>query len=113
VAGESWSRNKGLTSDASSPQNYFEILETLPWDERLRTETIERARKYAYHFFFRRMVPLPFMEPTKQAVPYRLAISSLEELLPGRHPGLDLVCAGILSGTPFVYEAERLGVHDG
>ena len=29
------------------------------------------------------MIPLPFMVPTGEAVPYRLSIASLEDLLPG------------------------------
>ena len=30
VAGEAWIRNKGLTEDASSPEEYFSILDRLP-----------------------------------------------------------------------------------
>jgi hypothetical protein len=112
VAGEAWIRNKGLTIDVSTPTQYFETLDTLPWSRQAAQEHVTRARKYAYHFFFRRMVPLPFMAPTGLPVPYRLNIGSLEELLPGVHPGLDIICDGILNAQPFVYPAEQLGVHD-
>ena len=67
----------------------------------------------AYHFFFRRMIPLHFMEPVDGWPPYRVAVSRLDELLPNRDPGLDVVCNGILTRAPFVYPAERLGIHDG
>jgi hypothetical protein len=33
-------------------------------------------------------------------------------LLPGRDPGLDVLSDGILNGAPFIYPAERLGIHD-
>lgn len=112
VAGEAWIRNKGLTLDATSADGYFEILDGLPLAGRMPPEQVMRARKYAYHFFFRRMVPLEFMEATGAWPPYRVAIESVDELLPGRYPGLDLICDGILNGSPFVYPAEERGVHD-
>jgi hypothetical protein len=112
VAGEAWIRNKGLTLDAASPEEYFELLGRLPLGERMPPEQVRRARMYAYHFFFRRMVPVSSMVPTKAVPPFKLAIETIEELLPGRQPGLDVICEGILKGTPFIYPAETLGVHD-
>ncbi|SME98379.1 Capsule polysaccharide biosynthesis protein [Tistlia consotensis] len=107
VAGEAWIRNKGLTRDADSPAHYRELLESLPAGRRLDRETVARARRYAYHFFFRRMIPLPFMEPTGGWPPYRPELSGLAALRPGATPGLDTVCDGILEGRPFVFPAER------
>jgi hypothetical protein len=112
VAGEAWIRNKGLTLDASSPEDYFRILEHLPLPDRMPADQVTRARKYAYHFFFRRMVPVPSIVPTKSVPPYRVALDNLEDLLPGRQPGLDVICDGILEGSPFIYPAEAFGVHD-
>ena len=68
---------------------------------------IQRARKYAYHFFFRRMIPLEFLEPTGKNPPYHVKISNLGQLLPGRSNGLDIICNGILNGDNFIYPAER------
>ena len=48
VAGEAWIRNKGLTHDASTPQEYFRILDQLPFAERLAAGPLARARRYAY-----------------------------------------------------------------
>jgi hypothetical protein len=108
VAGEAWIRNKGITMDASSREEYFKLLDGLPFKERLNQALTERARKYAYHFFFRRMIPLSFMEPSTGAAPYRLEIQSVNQLLPGCEPGLDVICEGILGGTEFIYPAERI-----
>jgi hypothetical protein len=102
VAGEAWIRNKGLTHDASSPEEYFRILARLPFAERLGASHLARARRYAYHFFFNRMIPLPFIEPKAGYPIYRLRLEKLEELLPGRSAGLDTICDGILTRTPFV-----------
>ena len=110
VAGEAWIRNKGLTTDARSPEEYFAILDRLPAGRRMDEETIRRARRYAYHFFFRRMIPLRSVAATTgmlaKFLKYRLDVSSLDALRPGADPGLDVVCDGIMTGSPFVYRAE-------
>jgi hypothetical protein len=103
TAGEAWIRNKGISMDASSSEAYFKILDRLPLKSGLDQKTIERARRYAYHFFFRRMIPLEFMEPTGTHPPFRLRLRGLDELMPGRSKGLDLICNGILKGSEFIY----------
>jgi hypothetical protein len=108
VAGEAWVRGKGITADASSAEEYFRILDELPFAGRLDEATVRRARKYAYHFFFRRMIPLEHTEPRPGWPPYRLRLDHLEDLRPGLSPGLDVICAGILEGRPFIFPAERL-----
>jgi hypothetical protein len=102
VAGEAWIRNKGLTFDASTPAEYFRFLDRLPFDAGLSDTQIRRARRYAYHFFFNRMIPLPFIEPKAGYPIYRLKLDRLQQLLPGESEGLDTICNGILGNTPFV-----------
>ena len=113
VAGESWARNKGLTLDADSREAYFELLDRLPLAEGLDDATRKQAAKYAFHFFFRRTIPLDFLSVQRGAwPPFKLKLDSLAPLLPGADPGLDLICEGILEGAPFVYPAETL-IQDG
>ena len=112
VAGEAWIKNKGLTLDASSPEHYFRILDRLPLRQRLSPEVVEQAQKYAYHFFFRRMMPLPFLEKVASNLFFTPNIASADDLAEGRSPALDTLCEAILEGRPFIYPAERLGVHD-
>jgi hypothetical protein len=50
------------------------------------------------------MIPLPFFEPIHPT--YRLKVSRLDELLPERSVGLDVVCNGILKSEKFIYPAE-------
>ena len=102
VAGEAWIRNKGLTSDASSPEEYIRLLDQLPFAQGLGPELLARARRYAYHFFFNRMIPLPFIEPKAGYPIYRLKLERLQQLLPGASAGLDTLCEGVLGARPFV-----------
>lgn len=107
VAGEAWIRGKGVTRDVTSLESYAEILEALPVGHRMSEEQTRRARQYAYHFFFRRMIPLEFMEPSGVSIPvYRAAVDDLAQLAPGVSVGLDVVCAGITEGAPFVFPAD-------
>jgi capsular polysaccharide biosynthesis protein len=107
VAGEAWIRNKGITMDASTGEEYFKILERLPLGKRLSEHATRRARKYAYHFFFRRMIPLGVLQPAKTTF-YELNIKGLEDLMPGRSVGLDVICNGIMNGDEFIYPAESV-----
>ena len=106
VAGEAWIRNKGFSIDASSVAEYDSILGRLPAGRKLEPDQLQRAQKYAFHFFFRRMIPLPFITSPE---PFRFALrlEGLDQLRPGRTPGLDVVCDGILKESPFIYPAEQ------
>ena len=112
VAGEAWIRNKGLTLDASTPDEYFRILDRLPFAGRLDAGQLARARRYAYHFFFNRMIPLPFIEPKAGYPIYRLKLDRLDQLMPGQTPGLDTICDGILGKGSFVHREKPAKVSE-
>lgn len=103
VAADAWIRGKGLTIDVSSKEQYAEVLGTIDDLHPLDDWTVARARRYAYYFFFRRMIPITSFEPERQNL--ELAARTLGDLLPGRDPGLDLICRGILEGDEFVFDA--------
>lgn len=107
VAGEAWIRNKALTRDAGTPAEYFTLLSELPFRSRVEGDQLARARRYAYHFFFNRMIPLPFIDPKAGFPIYQLRLERLEELLPGASSGLDTICEGILQRRPFVMAGAR------
>jgi len=112
VAGEAWIKDKGLTLDAETPEQYFRILGELPLGRRLEPEVVEQAQRYAYHFFFRRMMPLPFLEKVNSNLFFTPKIASADDLAEGASEALDILCEAVLDGRPFIYPAERLGVHD-
>ncbi len=107
VAGEAWIRNKGITTDAVNATQYFEMLDQLPEGKRLDERITQRARKYAYHFFFRRMIPVSFMKESTVGSPFRLELESIRQLLPDNDLGLDVICDGILNGKEFIYPSEH------
>lgn len=109
VAGEAWIRGKGVTLDVESESDYFRMLDALPLPASLDDLTRDRALRYAYHFFFRRMIPLDCVEERKGWPPFGVDISRLSDMARGHSRGLDVVCQGILEGTPFIYPAETLG----
>ncbi len=107
VAGEAWVRGKGFTYDVSSQAEYESLLGRLPFAARLDDARLERARRYAYHFFFRRMIPVRAIVRSGDWRPYRVGAGGLAALRPGACPGLDVIMRGILEGSDFVYAAER------
>lgn len=102
VTGEAWIRGKGFSLDATNATDYYQLLDKLPLAQGLTAQELESARKYAFHFFFRRMIPLPFIENESL-----IDLGSLDDLRPGRFLGLDVICSGILQGTPFIFPAEK------
>jgi capsular polysaccharide biosynthesis protein len=110
VAGDAWVRGKGLTYDASSPEEYAHILQRIERLPRMSPRLVERARLYAHHFFFRRLIPFPVdigTNPREDSV--TLDLETIDELLPGRNPAIDVICSGILNGTPFVFDEGLAG----
>ncbi|HJU48579.1 MAG TPA: hypothetical protein VJ689_10610 [Gaiellaceae bacterium] len=102
VAADAWIRGKGLTIDVSSRDEYRRALESLSEIEPLDDRTIVRARRYAYHYFFRRMIPVESLTPNERDL--TLSIDSLADLAPGRDSGLDVICRGILEGSEFTFD---------
>lgn len=102
VAGEAWIRGKGFSIDADNPAEYDAILRRLPLGKRLTPAEQQAAERYAYHFFFRRMIELPGFVPRKGWPPYRAEIAALSEIAPGTDANLDEVCREIVSGGAFL-----------
>jgi hypothetical protein len=107
VAGDAWIRNKGFCESPTTAEEYFAVLDRLPLGQRMAESQRKRALRYAYHLFFRRMIPLPFIEARERGR-LSLHLDTIDDLAPGRWPGLDIICDGILAGSPFIYPAESL-----
>lgn len=110
VAGEAWVRGKGFTHDSSSPEDYDAKLAMLPFGVRLAPEAQDLALRYAHHFFFRRMLELPFVEPIPGPHRFRIDIDGAADLQRGQSAGLDVICDGILENAPFVCDTAPMGL---
>lgn len=107
VAGEAWIRNKGVTYDIGSINEYYNLLKNLPFNKQLDKKTITRAQKYAFHYFFRRMIPIQCIDPSIIKNPYRINLSNIKNIYPGFDEGLDIICDGIINGFDFIYPYEK------
>lgn len=112
VGGEAWVRGKGFSFDARSPDEYLAFLADPATCRRLDAASTQRARRYAYHFFFRRCMPIAALTEPEDRDPalkaweqVRLSDQAFQLTAPGADAGLDAVCEGILSGTAFECES--------
>ncbi len=108
AAGEAWVRGKGMVGEADDEGGYFALLDKLPDDPPDMTGVVQRAERYAYHFFFRRMIPVGASIEAAGWPPFTIKVDRLSQLEAGRDPGLDTICSGILENSPFEYAAERM-----
>ena len=69
VCGEAFSKNKGFTLDPSSKGEYLSLLDSIEKLGKLSPEKIKLARKYAYHFFFRRCMKLNSLDKVENKYP--------------------------------------------
>jgi hypothetical protein len=58
ICGEAFAKNKGFTIDPESRNEYFKILDNVSHLEKLNEKKIKLARRYSYHFFFRKSMEI-------------------------------------------------------
>ena len=64
IAGESWLRGKRIGWDVKNSEQYVEILDKFKSSQAMSFEQSKRAKQYAFHFFFRRMIRISvFSDP--------------------------------------------------
>lgn len=106
-AGESYVKNKGFTFDPKNKEEYFSLLKSLPFKEKLSKEKIELAKKYAYHFFFRRSIEISSLVHTPDLWPnFNIKSDFYNDLIKKKDKGLDKICRSIIDGSPIVYNDE-------
>jgi hypothetical protein len=101
VAGQTHYAGKGFTHDVTDREEYRALLNRLNDLGPLPVEAVERARRYAYLFFFRFMLPFPAITTLPRGR-LRFNFERLDDLRSGSWPEIDLICRAILNGTPFI-----------
>ena len=105
VCGEGFVRNKKIAIDIESKLHYLNTLEKLP----LKNYKVDllRARKYAYHFFFRKMIPIKSIIENQENWPNFKIDKELEKILNERSDlGLEKIIKCFEDGTEFIFEDE-------
>ena len=108
VAGEAWIKNKGLTTTPPLPATILQLLIGFPSLGASTRKRADRALKLlAYHFFFRRMIPVKGFEVLERlaALPGQYPVAQRSFLIAQSRIGNDLQWHP--SGTPFIHPAEN------
>lgn len=101
VTGKTHYAGKGFTLDAKDRDDYLHLVGNIAQIEPLSPRLLEMARRYAYLFFFRTMLPVSAVTLEARAR-VLFNFGSLDDLAPGCFPDLDLIGDAVLNGTPFV-----------
>lgn len=102
-------RGKSFTVDAPERAAFLAALDALR-DAADDPARAERARRFAYYYWFMRGLSFPYWyrheDAWPGARPWWRAFRSLADLLPGRDPALDAICDAVLEGRePYLASA--------
>ncbi len=106
VCGEAFVRNKKITIDINSKEHYLKVLDELPFKN--QKIDIIRAKKYAYHFFFRRTIKLKSIIEIVDQWPNIDINKNLNKILDERSdPGLEKIIECFENGNDFIFDDEN------
>lgn len=97
IIGESWARNKGFTTDISTIDEYFKILQTK--QKKMNAMEIKRARAFAYYFFFRKLIQINFIKNNNFLLKNNFNLSDQKKIKNDK--GLKLICKNIIENKNF------------
>ena len=104
-AGESYIKNKGITLDPETKKEYFNLLDKFPDIEKPSAEKIERAKKYAYHYFFRRTFQVKSLDSTPENwPPFKINEMALNNIINNTDEGFKAICDCIVNNKKFIQD---------
>lgn len=102
IAGEAVIRNKGFSIEPSSEKEYFEALKSLPLKNKMNQAQTDNAKKFAYHYYFRRMLEIDSIENIPfNFPPFKIKSNFIDILSRESDKNLELICNSIISGNKF------------
>ena len=107
VGGEAWIKNKEISYDPKSKSEYFELISKLISKPHMNHEKHKRAKMYAYHFFFRRMIPISLIENKKEkSQDFIIEKKNMNKIFNSDtyDKGIQTICDSILYNKNFIYE---------
>jgi len=105
VAGESYIKNKEITLDPKTQEEYYNLLNKFPNIEKTTPQRIERAKKYAYHYFFRRTMQVSSLDSIQNAwPPFKANKKALENIIDNKDKGLEAISQCIINNNKFIQE---------
>ena len=108
VAGEAWVKNKGISMDPSTKEEYFNILKSLPFKNDLDEESLKRAKKYAYHFFFRKMIQIKCLKYNKSIYPpFEIKTDIYKLIMENDDKGMNAILDKILNNKEIIFSDEN------
>lgn len=109
VCGESFLRNKSISFDPNSKDEYLDLLNKLPFKNNpIDEKRLILAKKYAFHFFFRRTIKVNSIYDKKNKNPNIGIKENVVELLnSGEDPGIEMIIDSIIGGNDFIFKAEE------
>lgn len=103
VAGESWVRNKKITYDPTNLKKYNLLLKNIDKKKITKQKRI-RALKYAYHYFFRRSIPISVIKNSKERnTNFTFKKNIITTLKKGKDPGINLIVNSIIYNNDFIF----------
>ena len=104
-AGESYIKNKKITYDPKSIHEYYELLNNFTNLKKPSEENINRAKKYAYHYFFRRTIQIDSLDSkVKSWPPFKISLNSFENIIEDKDNGLKQLSEKILNNKKFIFD---------
>lgn len=100
LAGGGWHAGRGIADEARTAGEYAALLERICAGAYRPPAQREMGRRYAYALFFRNDIPVTHFRRQDMNVT-AIDLAGAEDLAPGRDPGLDAICRGVLFDEPF------------
>ena len=99
VAGDSWIKGKGFSIDPKNKNEYLNILNNLQKLKKLNYSQKNKAIKYAYYVFFKKMIYIDLLEPLKRYGLFKINVKNLDQIKSSK--GLNKIIESILHKKNF------------